>query len=48
MIATIMFSELKEYSFLHSGYQISEAVVAAIKNDIPGNFDYKETRFMGV
>ena len=43
-MALVIFEEIKEYSFLHSGPYLVDAVTKAVKCDVPGIADYLDCR----
>jgi hypothetical protein len=45
-MAAIIFANSKNYSFLHSGPVLVEAVIRAIKLGVPGISDYIDARLL--
>jgi len=44
MMAGILFACTKDYNFLHSAHMISEAIIKAVKSEVPGIGEYLEGR----
>ena len=43
-MALVILCEIKDYSFLHSGQYLVEAITKAVKCDVPGIADYLNCR----
>jgi|LakMenEpi03Aug12_release.lakeMendotaPanAssembly.Ray.scaffolds.fasta_scaffold294743_1 hypothetical protein len=45
-LAALVFANIKDYSIWHSGPMLKEAVIEAIRKDIPGIGEYLSARFI--
>ena len=45
-LAALVFANIKDYSIWHSGPMLKEAVIEAIRKDIPGIGEYLTARFI--
>ena len=43
-MAQVIFTEIKDYSFMHGGDSIVESVINAVRIDLPGIGDYLDGR----
>jgi len=44
MMAGILFACTKDYKFLHSAHMITDAIIKAVKKEVPGMGDYLQGR----
>jgi len=44
MMAAILFASTKDYKFLHSAHLISDAIIKAVEDNVPGMGEYIEGR----
>ena len=47
-MANAIFEGIKEYSFMHSSQQVTEAVIEAVRVSLPSIGQYIESRFLHV
>lgn len=44
-LASNFFDNIKDYSFLHSGSTLIDAITDGLRNDLPGLVEYLDSRF---
>ena len=47
-MAEVIFKGIKDYGFMHSSYQVTEALILATKVALPGVAEYLESRLQDV